>query len=218
MLHTGDSSAHEVLDVATEEATVRGTELAVLGGFRGLPRGTAGRRRLDPRTADGRSRELSLRRAGVQVGTALFVPRHGRRPGQRRGPVVVGLPHRYADPQLVRAGADAALRHGVDLRRVRASSSDPVDALLRAGEDASLIVVGGETRGDRGLLPAQRAARASLSSSTRASSWMSADDDTSESEPSRARAANPALPSMSVAIRASTVCAAMTRQAVTGRS
>ena len=58
--------------------------------------------------------------------------------------------------------------------------------------------------------------RASVSSATSASSWTSADDETSSSEPSRARAARPALLSISSAILVSMVCAAMIRHAVTG--
>jgi hypothetical protein len=60
------------------------------------------------------------------------------------------------------------------------------------------------------------AAELSALVATRASSWTSAEEDTSSSEPSSARAASPALLSMSSAIRASMVCAAMMRQAVTG--
>ena len=57
---------------------------------------------------------------------------------------------------------------------------------------------------------------ASVSSPTSASSCTSAEDDTSSAEPSRARAARPALLSISSAILASMVCAAMMRHAVTG--
>src|SRR6478736_6984596 len=60
------------------------------------------------------------------------------------------------------------------------------------------------------------AVNASVNNATRASSCTSADDDTSSSEPSIARAASPALLSMSSAILASIVWAAMMRHAVTG--
>src|SRR3954468_16172594 len=57
---------------------------------------------------------------------------------------------------------------------------------------------------------------ASVSRDTNASSCTSTEDVISSSEPSRARAASPALLSMSSAILESRVWAAMTRQAVTG--
>ena len=58
----------------------------------------------------------------------------------------------------------------------------------------------------------QRGARsASVSSATKASSCTSADEVTSWSDPSSARAASPALLSVSAAIRASMVCPAMMR-------
>ncbi len=60
------------------------------------------------------------------------------------------------------------------------------------------------------------AANASVNNATSASSCTSADDDTSSSEPSSARAASPALLSISSAILASMVWAAMMRHAVTG--
>jgi hypothetical protein len=77
----------------------------------------------------------------------------------------------------------------------------------------------GEWGTDRGSLANQRygnAVNASVNSATRASSCTSAEDDTSSSEPSSARAASPALLSISSAILASMVWAAMIRHAVTG--
>src|SRR5918992_6399174 len=56
--------------------------------------------------------------------------------------------------------------------------------------------------------------QASVSNATSASCCTSVDDPTSCSEPSSACAARPALLSMSLAIRASIVCAAMMRHAV----
>ena len=70
-------------------------------------------------------------------------------------------------------------------------------------------------RGRSGERPS-RSSSASVSSATSASSWMSTDEPTSSSEPSRARAAMPALLSISSAILVSIVCEAMIRQAVTG--
>src|SRR4051794_3738709 len=61
-----------------------------------------------------------------------------------------------------------------------------------------------------------RSSSASVSSATSASSWMSTDEPTSSSEPSRARAARPALLSINSAILVSIVCEAMIRHAVTG--
>jgi len=55
-----------------------------------------------------------------------------------------------------------------------------------------------------------------VSNATSASSCTSADEETSWSDPSSARAASPALLSISPAIRASMVGAAMMRHAVTG--
>ena len=57
---------------------------------------------------------------------------------------------------------------------------------------------------------------ASVSNVTSVSSCTSADEETSSSDPSSALAASPALLSISSAIRASMVCAAMMRHAVTG--
>src|SRR5258706_12507029 len=66
-------------------------------------------------------------------------------------------------------------------------------------------------------LPCPKDARSvSVSNATSASSCTSADEETFWSDPSSARAASPALLSISPAIRASMVCAAMMRHAVTG--
>jgi hypothetical protein len=78
---------------------------------------------------------------------------------------------------------------------------------------------------DAGSVPVREAARgygnadnASVNNATSASCCTSADDNTSSSEPSSALAASPALLSISSAILASMVCAAMMRHAVTGSS
>jgi ABC-type multidrug transport system ATPase subunit len=71
------------------------------------------------------------------------------------------------------------------------------------------------SRDGLGHAASSSSASASVSRATSASSWTSVDEPTSSSDPSSARAASPAFSSSSSAMRASIVCAAMMRQAVT---
>src|SRR3954454_23168137 len=95
---------------------------------------------------------------------------------------------------------------GSRIGRARRAAGDP-----GIGLDGAVV----EPRGPA-LWYYDLAVRASVSRLTRASTCTSAEDATSSSDPSSARAARPALLSMSSAILVSRVCAAMIRQAVTG--
>ncbi len=138
VVHVGDQQGRLVLDVAAQEAIAADAELTVLGVFRGLPRGTRGRRRSDVRSDDGRLRELSLRRGSMQVGAA------------RRALVA-----RWPDLEVSATVLDAsrpesvrALLSGTSLLVLEPRSSfsgdrrraDPLAALVRVGEVPTLLV------------------------------------------------------------------------------
>jgi peptide/nickel transport system substrate-binding protein len=123
-----------------------------------------------------------------------------REAGQRLGEGLERLP--FLGRHLVRAHRDDAGPAERD-----ESLTGHCGAFLHTARTRS----GGQERSSYGY-----AVNASVNNATRASSCTSADDDTSSSEPSSARAASPALPSISSAIFASIVWAAMMRHAVTG--
>ena len=155
----------------------------------------------------------------------------GQRPGdhrrsrQRHGddvrdPAGLGQASRLVVSGLLHAGAALGPQEARDVD----ASTSALGGRCRAFDR---LLHGCRLRGDRlrlgGQVPSCPAAggcgdvrSASVSNATSASSCTSADDATSSSEPSSARAASPALLSISSAIRASMVCAAMMRHAVTG--
>ncbi|MGJ7441960.1 hypothetical protein [Aquipuribacter sp. MA13-6] len=138
VVHVGDQQGRLVLDVAAQEALAADAELAVLGVFRGLPRGARGRRRSDMRGDDGRLRELSLRRCSMQVGAA-------------RRALVARWPRLEVSATVLdgsRAESVGAVLSGTSLLVLEPRSSfsgdrrraDPLAALVRAGEVPTLLV------------------------------------------------------------------------------
>ena len=140
-----------------------------------------------------------LRGAGRPADRARDRRRHRRAPsGDHAG--TTGGEARPASSAPVRVGPAGHSRSTVWMRLPRVC----VTAALR------------RPRAGSGALHFCRSVSASVSSAASASVWMSADEATSSSVPSSARAARPALASISSAILASIVWAAMIRQAVTG--
>lgn len=138
VVHVGDQQGRLVLDVAAQEALAADAELAVLGVFRGLPRGTHGRRRGDVRGDDGRLRELSLRRCSMQVGAV-------------RRALVARWPRLEVSATVLDASRPEAVRavlSGTTLLVLEPRSSftgdrrraDPLAALVGVGEVPTLLV------------------------------------------------------------------------------